>query len=129
MRPKSPQMKMEIMKRLDWVSIDRRINKDTSTWKRVQQIFGVPRSQETREAIRAALMGHRVSDTTRQRISASLRKYYQDRKRDLAEGTTACANAVDKVRLPKTTWPQSVEAWKLLLRCQPSDPSDPSESK
>ena len=35
------------------MSVDHQINKNTVTWKHVQQIFGVTRAQETMEAIRA----------------------------------------------------------------------------
>lgn len=39
------------------MSVDHQINKNTVTWKHVQQIFGVTRAQETMEAIRADLDG------------------------------------------------------------------------
>jgi hypothetical protein len=71
----------EEMSTWDWAAIDRQINKDTGTWKRVQAIFGTPRSEETKLNISLALTGHHVSARTRQKISASLRKFHAKRRK------------------------------------------------
>lgn len=104
---------------LDWASIDRQINKDTATWKRVQAIFGVPRSQETKQKISDALKGRTVPATTRKRISASLRKYHENRKREAADGQTTPPSSASVHRVASTTWPRSVRAFAALFQRQP----------
>ena len=86
---------LEEVKKLDWVALDRQINKDTGTWKRVQEISGIPLSPETKQKISHALTGHSVSLSTRIKISTSLRKYHVKRNQDkLAAGATP-PNSVD----------------------------------
>lgn len=103
-------------RKLDWVAIDRQINKDTGTWKRVQEIIGVPRSPETKQKISDALKGHGVSAVTRRKISTSLRKFHEHRNRGLAEGRTTPPNSTGGVGAPSTTWSRSIQALSALLR-------------
>jgi len=86
----------EEMKKLDWIAIDRQINKDTGIWKRAQQQIGIPHSPETRHKISLALKGRSLPDTTRQKISASLKRFHEKRR---GQGETASVPASDSPRL------------------------------
>jgi hypothetical protein len=86
---------LEEVKNLDWVALDRQINKDTGTWKRVQEISGIPLSPETKQKISYALKGHGVSPSTREKISTSLRKFHEQRNQDQMANGEIPRNSVD----------------------------------
>ncbi|MNL54755.1 NUMOD3 motif (2 copies) [compost metagenome] len=57
------------------------INKHTGIWKRAQQQYGIPLSAETRAKISKALSGRRLSEETKMKISASLKRFHAARSR------------------------------------------------